>query len=98
MRRAAWLGAAIALAAIPKACLQAFARLRLMYASRDAEYAMRNGLFRHLISLDPAFFSWTRTGDLMAHATNDLNVVKMLGPGLVNLFESIVTFPIAIIV
>jgi ATP-binding cassette subfamily B protein len=98
-RGAAWVGAAIVLVAVPKAFLQVFARLRLMYASRDAEYAMRNGLFRHLMSLEPAFFSRMRTGDLMAHATNDLNAVKlMLGPGLVNLFESFVTFPAAIIV
>jgi len=73
--------------------------MRMMYASRDAEYEMRNGLFRHLMSLDAAFFSRMRTGDLMAHATNDLNAVKlMLGPGVVNLFESMVTFPIAIAV
>lgn len=93
---AAWIAVAIVFAAVPKAALQAIARLRLMYASRDAEYAVRNDLFRHLMSLEPAFFSRMRTGDLMAHATNDLNQVKlMLGPGLVNLFESMVTFPVA---
>ena len=99
VRRAAWIAAGIACAAVPKAGLQAFARLRMMYASRDAEYAMRNDLFRHLMSLDGVFFSRMRTGDLMAHATNDLNTVKlMLGPGLVNLFESMVTLPVAIAV
>lgn len=93
---AKWLAGAILLAAIPKALLQAFARLRMMYVSRDAEFEMRNDLFTHLMSLEPAFYSHVRTGDLMAHATNDLNSVKlMLGPGLVNLFESMVTLPVA---
>ena len=96
LRRAGWIAAAIVFAAVPKAALQAIARLRLMYASRDAEYSIRKDLFRHLMSLEPAFFSRMRTGDLMAHATNDLNQVKlMLGPGIVNLFESLVTFPVA---
>jgi ATP-binding cassette subfamily B protein len=99
VRQASWFAAAIVLAAIPKAGLQAFARLRLMYASRDAEYEIRNRLFRHLMSLEPAFFARMRTGDLMAHATNDLNAIKlMLGPGVANLFESMVTFPIAVAV
>ena len=96
---AAWIAAGIVFAALPKAGLQAFARLRMMYVSRDAEYEMRNDLFRHLMSLDSGFYSRMRTGDLMAHATNDLNAVKlMLGPGLVNLFELAVTFPIAVVV
>ena len=99
VRRAAWIAATIIFAAIPKALLQAFARMRMMYASRDAEYEMRNGLYRHLISLDVSFFCRMRTGDLMAHATNDLNAVKlMLGPGVVNLFESMVTLPVAVAV
>ena len=99
VKGATWIALAIVGAAIPKALLQAFARLRMMYVSRDAEYEMRNDLFRHLMSLEPAYFSTMRTGDLMAHATNDLNAIKlMLGPGIVNMFESMVTFPIAVIV
>lgn len=95
-RRAAWIAGGMILAALCKAGLQAFARLRMMNVSRDAEYEIRNDLFRHLMSLEPAFYSRIRTGDVMAHATNDLNAVKlMLGPGVVNLLESMVTFPIA---
>ena len=92
----AWVALAMLAAALPKAGLQAFARLRMMNVSRDVEYDMRNDLFRHLVSLDPGFYSRTRIGDVMAHATNDLNSVRMMmGPGIVNLCDSLVMFPVA---
>ena len=94
--RTAWIAAAMIVAAILKAGLQTFARLRMMNVSRDVEYEMRNDLFRHLMSLEPGFYSNMRTGDVMAHATNDLNAVRMMmGPGVVNALESMVTFPLA---
>src|SRR5215469_7568504 len=93
---AMWIAAAMLGAALPKAALQAFARLRMMNVSRDVEYEMRNDLFAHLMSLEPAFYSHMRTGDIMAHAINDLNSVRMmLGPGVVSLSESMVTLPVA---
>lgn len=93
---AMWIAAAMLGAALPKAALQAFARLRMMNVSRDVEYEMRNDLFAHLMSLEPAFYSHMRTGDIMAHAINDLNSVRMMmGPGVVNLSESLVMFPVA---
>jgi len=49
--------------------------------SRDIEFDLRNDLFRHLETLSWAFYQRTRTGDIMARATNDLNAVRMLlGP------------------
>jgi ATP-binding cassette subfamily B protein len=94
--QAMWVAAAILGAAIPKAALQTFARLRMINVSRDVEYEMRNDLFVHLMSLEPGFYSHMRIGDIMAHAINDLNSVRMmLGPGVVNLSESLVMFPVA---
>ena len=94
--QAAWMALAMFAAAIPKAGLQTFARLRMMNVSRDVEYEMRNDLFRHLLTLEAGFYSRMRTGDVMAHATNDLNSVRMMmGPGVVNFSESLVMFPVA---
>ncbi len=51
--------------------------------SREIEFEMRNDLFRHLESLSYSFYQRTRTGDIMARATNDLNAVRMLlGPAI----------------
>jgi len=51
--------------------------------SRDIEFDLRNDLFRHLEELSYSFYQRTRTGDIMARATNDLNAVRMLlGPAI----------------
>jgi ATP-binding cassette subfamily B protein len=47
------------------------------------EYDVRGDLFAHVQSLDLAYFGEKKTGDLMAHFTNDLNAVRdVAGPGL----------------
>ncbi|HEV2116860.1 MAG TPA: ABC transporter ATP-binding protein [Terriglobales bacterium] len=51
--------------------------------SREIEFEMRNDLFQHLESLSYSFYQRTRTGDIMARATNDLNAVRnLLGPAI----------------
>ena len=51
--------------------------------SREIEFEMRNDIFRHLESLSYSFYQRTRTGDIMARATNDLNAVRnLLGPAI----------------
>src|SRR5688500_1993290 len=58
--------------------------------SRLIEYDLRNDLFRHLTGLDAAFYGRTRTGDLMARLTNDLNAVRMAaGPALMYLVNTV---------
>lgn len=61
-----------------------FWRIYIQGTSRLLEYHLRNKLFRHFQSLSTNFFNKHKTGDLMAHATNDINAVRMaLGPGVV---------------
>src|SRR3984885_3382651 len=51
--------------------------------SRDVEFDLRNDLFAHLETLSYSYYQRTRTGDIMARATNDLNAVRMLmGPAI----------------
>src|SRR5688572_8628217 len=58
--------------------------------SRRIEYDLRNDLFGHLTSLDAAYFARTRTGDVMARLTNDLNAVRMAaGPAIMYLVNTI---------
>ncbi len=72
-------------------------RVILIGVSRDIEYDLRNDLFRHLVELSPDYYGRTRTGDIMARATNDLSAVRMmLGPGLMYWFETSLTFLLAI--
>ncbi|NYF89109.1 ABC transporter ATP-binding protein [Tunturiibacter empetritectus] len=52
-------------------------------ASREIEFDLRNDLFSNLERQAPSFYHTTRTGDIMARTTNDLNAVRqLLGPAI----------------
>lgn len=46
--------------------------------SRRIEMHLRNRFYRHLQSLPYSYFDRTSVGDLMAHATNDLEAIRMM--------------------
>lgn len=57
--------------------------------SRRIEYDIRNDLFSHLELLSVRYFNENKTGDIMAHMTNDLNAVRMaVGPGVLMICDS----------
>ena len=59
--------------------------------SRQVEEALRNRLFAHLQTLSFSYFDRANTGDLMAHATNDVQAVQLAaGMGLVALTDTLV--------
>ncbi len=63
----------------------------LLGTSRRVEEGLRNHLFSHLQTLSPAYFDNAKTGDLMAHATNDIQQIRMaVGMGMVALNDAIV--------
>ena len=65
-------------------------RVNIMGTSRLLEYHLRNKLYAHLQTLSPRYFMEHKIGDLMAHATNDINAVRMaFGPGLVMATDAI---------
>ena len=67
-----------------------FWRRCLLGTARKTEEGLRNRLFAHIQTLSPAYFDQVRTGDLMAHATNDIQQVRMAsGMGLVALNDAL---------
>ena len=71
------------LIAATKGIFQFLTRWVVIGISREIEFDLRNDLFRHLETLSTSFYQRTRTGDIMARATNDLNAVRMLlGPAI----------------
>jgi len=59
--------------------------------SRRVEEALRNRLFEHLQTLPLSYFDRANTGNLMAHATNDIQAVQLAtGMGLVALTDTLV--------
>src|SRR5687767_11271799 len=66
-----------------KGIFQFLTRWVVIGISREIEFDLRNDQFRHLERLSYSFYQRTRTGDIMARATNDLNAVRMLlGPAI----------------
>ena len=56
----------------------------LLGTARRLEQTLRNRLLGHIQTLSAGYFDRTKTGDLMAHATNDIQQVRMAaGMGLV---------------
>jgi ATP-binding cassette, subfamily B, multidrug efflux pump len=77
--------------ALAKGVFQYVTRWVLIGISREIEFDLRNDLFRHLEELDFGFYQRTRTGDIMARMTNDLNAVRMLlGPAIMYSANTIV--------
>ena len=74
-----------------KAIFQFLTRWIMIGVSREVEFDLRNDLFTHLERLSYSFYQRTRTGDIMARATNDLNAVRMLvGPGIMYTANTVV--------
>jgi ATP-binding cassette, subfamily B, multidrug efflux pump len=77
--------------AVTKGIFQFLTRWIVIGISREIEFDLRNDLFRHLEGLSYSYYQRTRTGDIMARATNDLNAVRMLlGPAIMYSANTIV--------
>jgi ATP-binding cassette, subfamily B, bacterial len=76
-----------------------FSVLRRLIAGRvslGVEYDLRNRMYRHLQSLELAFFDEQQTGQLMSRSTVDLQAVRFfLGYGLIFILQSLVTLLVA---
>jgi len=97
LKTVAWFALLLVALAAVKGIFQFWMRVVIIGISRDVEYDLRNDIFRRLTILSPDFYSRTRTGDIMARATNDLNAVRMmLGPGIMYWTETMLTFALAL--
>jgi len=58
-------------------------RQTIIVVSREIEYDLRRDFWEHIQRLSLRYFQNTSTGNIMAHATNDINAVRMfLGPSV----------------
>lgn len=67
-------------------------RVLIFGASIRLSRLLRNQLFEHFTLMSPGFYHKHRTGDLMAHATNDIQAIEMTaGQGVLTLVDSLTT-------
>lgn len=68
-----------------------FWRVMIFGAANRLGKLLRKTLFKKYSDMSPTFFGKRRTGDLMAHATNDINAVQMTaGQGILTIADSII--------
>ena len=66
-------------------------RYFIVGASRGVEYRLRNDMFAHLETLSARYYNSHKTGDLMAHFTNDLQAVRMaVGMAVITAFDAVI--------
>jgi ATP-binding cassette, subfamily B, multidrug efflux pump len=79
----------LVLIAVGVAIFRFLFRYTLMSVSRSIELSFRNRFYAHLQKLSISYFNKHKTGDLMAHATNDMsNVTMASGQGIIFVIDS----------
>ncbi|GEN49890.1 ABC transporter ATP-binding protein [Alkalibacterium pelagium] len=80
----------LASTAIGQYVLRYLWRVRIWGNAAKLEQIVRKQLFDHFTNMDNEFFQKYRTGDLMAHATNDLRGLRMVaGGGILTMADAI---------
>lgn len=66
-------------------------RFFIIGASRGIEYKIRDDMFSYLETLSARYFNSHKTGDLMAHFTNDLQAIRMaVGIAVITGFDAVI--------
>ncbi|MEN8193681.1 MAG: ABC transporter ATP-binding protein [Bacteroidota bacterium] len=72
-------------------------RETIIVVSRKIEYDLRQDFWKHLLKLSYRFYQNNSTGNIMAHATNDIAAVRMyVGPAVMYSIDTIIKFIIVI--
>jgi ATP-binding cassette subfamily B protein len=73
-------------------------RQTIIVVSRHIEFDLRNDFLKHIQKLSLSYFQNTPTGDLMAHATNDIGSVRnVVGPGIMYPSDTIMTLSMVLV-
>lgn len=88
---ALWIGVLI-IAAFLQYLFRYIWRMNIWGSAARLEKELRQRLFAHFTRMDSLFYQKYRTGDLMAHATNDLNAIQnVAGAGILTFADSLIT-------
>ncbi len=73
-------------------------RIFIIGAANKFHYVTKKELFNHLLSLSSNYYDQTKTGDLMAKFTNDVNAVRRaMGPAIVMTVDAVFLTALTII-
>ncbi|CAM3359306.1 ABC transporter ATP-binding protein [Vagococcus fessus] len=96
-RLAMWIGLLVVVG-ILQYLLRYIWRTNIWGSAAKLEKNMRRQLFHHFTEMDNQFYQKYRTGDLMAHATNDLTAIQnVAGAGILTFADSMVNGGVTIL-
>ncbi|MGB5594958.1 MAG: ABC transporter ATP-binding protein, partial [Crocosphaera sp.] len=77
--------------------IRMLSRLLIFGIGRDVEFTLKQGIFEHLLTLEPAYFSRNTSGDLINRATSDVdNIRRLVGFALLSLGNTIFAYALTI--
>ncbi|MEH7744429.1 ABC transporter transmembrane domain-containing protein [Neobacillus drentensis] len=86
-----WIGALVAVG-LAMYVLRYYWRVMIFGSSIKLSRLLRNRLYQHFTNMSPSFYQKRRIGDLMAHATNDLQAIQQTaGVGVLTFVDSLST-------
>jgi ATP-binding cassette, subfamily B, multidrug efflux pump len=72
-------------------------RQTIIVVSREIEFDLRQNFWKHIQKLPMKYFQNTSTGNIMAHATNDINAVRTFtGPAVMYSIDTFIRFIIVL--
>lgn len=86
-----WLGILV-VSALAMYVLRYYWRVMIFGSAVKLGKLLRNQLYSHFTRMSQSFYQRNRTGDLMAHATNDIQAIQQTaGQGVLTLVDSLAT-------
>jgi ATP-binding cassette, subfamily B, multidrug efflux pump len=68
-------------------------RIWLFGAGRQVEFDLKQGIFEHLLTLEPSYFATHTVGDLISRATSDLeNIRRLVGFAVLSLANTLFAY------
>ncbi|WKZ68822.1 MAG: ABC transporter ATP-binding protein [Melioribacteraceae bacterium] len=90
-------GLLIFIAAVIAGVFRFLIRQTIIVVSREIEYDLRQDFWAHIQKLSHRYFQNNSTGNIMAHATNDISAVRMyVGPAVMYSIDTVSKFIIII--
>ncbi len=90
-------GLMIFIAAVIAGIFRYLIRQTIIVVSREIEYDLRQDFWAHIQKLSYRYFQNNSTGNIMAHATNDISAVRMyVGPAVMYSVDTVSKFVIII--
>lgn len=72
-------------------------RLLIFGVGRQIEFELKQGIFEHILSLEPAYFSTHTSGDLINRATSDVdNIRRLVGFALLSIINTIFAYALTL--